>query len=401
MQMTPAVRIIDLSTRYAWLFVTIAIALTTASIDYAVRHFAINTDINKLISPDIAWRKREIAFEAVFPQYDSIIAVVEAPTTELVDEATATLVQHLSKRNDLFRSVSLAGGASFFRQNALLFQTPDQLGHITGKLMPAGPLIQVLASDPSLRGLTQTLSFALMAVQGGNLKLDDLSRPMNEAADVLEPVLRDQPASFSWHVLVTGDVAKPNELRRFVDVRPVLNYAALEPGRAATEGIRQAASDLKLNSIFQARIRLTGPVFMADEEFATVKEGAVLNGIITIAIVLVILRLALGWGRIVLAVLINLVVGLAITAAVGMMMVGALNLISVYFAVLFVGLGVDFGIQFSVRYRAERHASNDLRKALLLTGRHVAAPLTLAACATAAGFLSFLPTNYRGFPSWG
>jgi uncharacterized protein len=401
MQMTPAVRIIDLSTRYAWLFVTIAIALTTASIDYAVRHFAITTDINKLISPDIAWRKREVAFEAVFPQYDSILVVVEAPTTELVDEATATLVQHLTKRHDLFRSVSLAGGGAFFRQNALLFQTPDQLKHITGMLMPAGPLIQVLASDPSLRGLTQTLSFALMAVQGGNLKLDDLSRPMNEAADVLEPVLRDQPASFSWHVLVTGDVAKPNELRRFVDVRPVLNYAALEPGRAATEGIRQAASDLKLNSIFQARIRLTGPVFMADEEFATVKEGAVLNGIITIAIVLVILRLALGWGRIVLAVLINLVVGLAITAAVGMMMVGALNLISVYFAVLFVGLGVDFGIQFSVRYRAERHASNDLRKALLLTGRHVAAPLTLAACATAAGFLSFLPTNYRGVSELG
>ena len=44
-----------------------------------------------------------------------------------------------------------------------------------------------------------------------------------------------------------------------------------------------------------------------------------------------------------------------------MMMVGTLNLISVYFAVLFVGLGVDFGIQFSVRYRAERHNVDDLR----------------------------------------
>src|ERR1700681_2221038 len=240
-----------------------------------------------------------------------------------------------------------------------------------------------------------------MGVKGGQLKLDDLARPMNATADVLEQVLHKQPASFSWHALLSGETVKSNELRRFIDVRPVLDYAALEPGHRATEGIRQTVSDLKLDSIFQARVRLTGPVFMADEEFATIKEGAVSNGIITGVIVLVILWLALGWGRIIIAVLINLMIGLAITAAVGMMMVGALNLISVYFAVLFVGLGVDFGIQFSVRFRAEHHERNDIREALLLTGHRVATPLVLAACATAAGFMSFLPTNYRGVSELG
>ena len=84
-----------------------------------------------------------------------------------------------------------------------------------------------------------------------------------------------------------------------------------------------------------------------------------------------------------------------------MMMVGALNLISVYFAVLFVGLGVDFGLQYSVRYRAERHEVDGLREALLQAGRRAGAPLTLAALATAAGFLSFLPTAYRGLSELG
>ncbi len=82
-------------------------------------------------------------------------------------------------------------------------------------------------------------------------------------------------------------------------------------------------------------------------------------------------------------------------------MVGALNLISVAFAVLFIGLGVDFGIQFSVRYRAERHEVDDLHQALLNTAKHVGAPLTLAAAATAAGFLSFLPTDYKGLSELG
>ena len=116
-------------------------------------------------------------------------------------------------------------------------------------------------------------------------------------------------------------------------------------------------------------MRLTGPVPMADEEFATVQEGTVVNGIGTVVIVLVILWLALKSARIIVAVFINLFVGLAITAALGLLMVGALNLISVAFAVLFVGLGVDFGIQFSVRYRAERYDVDDLRLALAHAAR--------------------------------
>ena len=140
---------------------------------------------------------------------------------------------------------------------------------------------------------------------------------------------------------------------------------------------------------------------MADEEFATIKENAGLNATVTIAIVLFILWLALRWFRIIFAVFVSLVVGLAVTAAAGMLMVGTLNLISVYFAVLFVGLGVDFGLQFSVRYRAERHEVDNLHEALLRSGRRAGAPLTLAALATAAGFLSFTPTDYKGVSELG
>ena len=85
---------------------------------------------------------------------------------------------------------------------------------------------------------------------------------------------------------------------------------------------------------------------------------------VTIVVVLLILWLALKQARIIVAVLVNLAVGLSFTAAIGLAMVGALNLISVAFAVLFIGLGVDFGIQFSVRYRAERFADRDLLEAL-------------------------------------
>src|ERR1700685_884756 len=94
-------------------------------------------------------------------------------------------------------------------------------------------------------------------------------------------------------------------------------------------------------------------------------------------------------------------VGLTTTAAFGLAMVGAFNLISIAFFVLFVGLGVDFGIEFSVRYRSERHEHSDLRQALRSTARKAGDPLALAAVATAVGFFSFLPTSYTGLSELG
>jgi len=114
-----------------------------------------------------------------------------------------------------------------------------------------------------------------------------------------------------------------------------------------------------------------------------------------------VLWLALKKAHIISAVLVNLMVGLILTAAVGLWMVGALNPISVAFGVLFVGLGVDFGIQFSVRYRSERHACNDLDQALLATSRGIAGPLLLATASIAAAFYSFLPTAYVGVSELG
>ncbi len=54
-----------------------------------------------------------------------------------------------------------------------------------------------------------------------------------------------------------------------------------------------------------------------------------------------------------------------------------------------------------MRYRAERYEVNNLRMALSNCARHVGIPLTLAATATAAGFMSFLPTHYKGLSELG
>jgi hopanoid biosynthesis associated RND transporter like protein HpnN len=395
------VRAIAFCTRFAWPVIVVSFLLAGASTWYAATHFALTTDVNQLISSKIPWRQREATFEKAFPQFELVVAVIDAPTPELVEQASRALVQRLSEQKDLFRSIEEPQGGSFFEQNGLLFETVDQLKPQMQLMTQAQRLVQVLAADPTLRGVLQTLQFGLLGVQGGQITLDNMTWPLTLAGNTLDQVNAGKPAAFSWRELVQGKNAAPNDLVRFLQIRAKLDYSQLEPGELATNAIRKAAEDAGFASKYQARLRLTGPVPMADEEFGTIKENAVLNAVVTIAVVLFIMWLALRWVRIIAAVFISLAVGLAMTAAAGMLMVGTLNLISVYFAVLFVGLGVDFGIQFSVRYRAERHDIDDVHEALMQAGRRAGAPLTLAALATAAGFLSFLPTVYKGVSELG
>ena len=293
------------------------------------------------------------------------------------------------------------GSGEFFEKNGLLFLPTSQVARFTSQFEFAAPLIEILAGDPSLRGLTGALETALAGVKRGQLTLDDAERPLNQIAQTVEEVLDKGNATFSWREFTSEKPLTDADRRAFIEFKPILDFNALEPGKAATDAIREAAGALNLSGEYGARVRLTGPVAIANEEFATVADGAVVNGIGTVLVVLVILWLALHSSKIIAAVFLNLFIGLSITTALGLMMTGSLNPLSIAFAVLFVGLGVDFGIQFSVRYRSERYKSNDLQTALEQGAEFSAVPLSLAAMATAAGFLSFLPTDYKGVSELG
>jgi uncharacterized protein len=327
--------------------------------------------------------------------------VVDAATSERASAASHALAQKLAADPALFPSVQELSENPFFARNGLLFLPADEVANSVGTLAQSQPLVSVLVADPSWRGLVQALAFSLQGIQAQKFTLDDMVRPLTMFATPVEDVLAARPASFSWRELVSNKPPVPNDLRRFIEVSPVLDYGALEPGKKATDAIRQAAADVGFDQQYHARVRLTGAIPIQDEEFATLKDHAFENAVGTIIVVLTILWLALKSPRIILAVFLSITAGLAITAALGLRMVGALNPISIAFAVLFVGIGVDFGIQFSVRYRAERYEVNNLRVALANAAKHLGVPLTLAATATACGFLSFLPTDYKGVSELG
>ena len=382
-----------------WPVIVVGMVVAAISASYVASRFEINTDISKLISDDLPWRQRELAFFKAFPASETtIVAVVDGPTPELADDAAHKLTEQLAQEKEVIKSVRQTSGGPFFRRNGLLFLSESELKETLGQLTKSRALLEPLAADPSLRGVMGAITLTLKGVQGRRLTLDNLAPQFNAFSTAIENSINDRPAWFSWREALSGQASTRRETRQFLDIEPILDYNSLQPGQDATDAIRKTASDLGLPEV---TVRLTGTVPIADQEFGTLKEGAGLNTALTLLSVLIILWLALRSAQIIFAVFVALFIGLAMTAALGLAMVGAFNPISVAFFVLFVGIGVDFGLQFSVGYRAERFERNELAPALVATADHTGGRLVLAAFATACGFLAFTPTAYKGLSELG
>ena len=393
--------LVGLSCRAPALILAVAAALCVAAVAYVAANFAMTTDTAQLISPTVAWRQHEAAVDAAFPQTtDRIVVVIDGATPELAEQAAAGLSDRLSQRKDVVRSLRRPDGGAFFAQQGLLLLSLTEVQAATSQVIQAQPFLGPLAGDPSLRGVMSSLSAMTLGVKQGQTTLAAIDKPMKGLADALEAVGQGKPAYFSWEVLMQ-DGSRKTPLRRLVLVQARLDYGALEPGAVAADAIRQTAKDLHLDAAHGVRVRLTGEVPLADEEFSSLADKAWLVTGVMLGAVILMLWLATRSVRMTACILLTTVVGLALTAGAGLAAVGRFNLISVAFIPLFVGLGIDFGIQLSVRFRAERRQVPDLKTALERAAGAIGGSLATAAAAITLGLFAFLPTRYIGVSELG
>jgi hopanoid biosynthesis associated RND transporter like protein HpnN len=388
---------------HAWLVIALALIAGAGFGWISANRLSIDTDTDRLLSEKLVWRQREIKFDKEFPQNSALIAiVVRGSTPEQAESATAALAAKLTG-TPLFTSVTRPDGGPFFDKNGLMLLPVADVQNLSDAMIKAQGLIGNIAADPSLRGLANTLSVFLDGVKHGDAQRSDIAPALtaigaaiDDNLDIAKPL-----RPMSWQSMLTGRKPSPTDLQRFIQAKPVLDFTSLTPGKAATDFIRKSAADLGLTPENGVSIKLTGDVPLNDEQFATVSQGLGMSLVVAMLLVALLLYGALKSVRMALAILATLVIGLLATAAFAAVAVHTLNLISVAFAILFVGIAVDFGIQFSVRYRTQRHRIDDFPKALDSTAHLVGPALLLAALAASSGFFSFLPTAYRGVSELG
>jgi len=405
------VRWVDGVRRRALLVVAAAFLLTLASGAYLAGNIRISTDTTDMLSPDLPFRQNSRAVSAAFPQFsDNILVVVDGHTPDLADDAARNLVAGLRAEPRIFGSVFDPAGDPFFRRNGLLYLDLDELSDLSDRLAEAQPFLGTLWRDPSLRGFFDLLGRVIEETVKEK-KGDTAGQPpvkiaevFNSIAEVAEAQTAGKFARLSWHRLMLGKgkaATDPAEGRRFILIKPVLDFASLQPAAKAINSLRAIAADLELGPDHGVRVRLTGSAALAHEELNSVQEGMGYAGIISLSLVIVLLILGLRSLRLVGATLVTLIMGLIWTAAFAIAALAQLNLISVAFAVLFIGLSVDFGIHFGLRYQEGVDAGDAHADALRAAAGGVGGALSLCAVSAAIAFYSFLPTAYLGLAELG
>lgn len=368
---------------------------------YAVTQISINTNTSDMLSPDLPFRKNSNAFSKAFPQFsDNIVAVVDGPNADRVNEATDKLTIQLRLHPELFGQVFDPAGLDFFKQNGLLYLSEQKLATLSENLIAAQPFLGTLWKKPTLPGLFDLLSFFLKEGRS-NQELFEATRPiLDSISAVITAEANMTPKNLSWGSVIAGESADLHKqlTTRIIVIQPKTNFTSLQPGENSIDSLRKIGRQIKLQEKFGARLRLTGSVPLAEEELKSVTEGLGLAGILSLTLVFALLFWGLKSFRLVLATLITLLYGLVWTAGFATLVVGTLNLISVAFAVLFIGLSVDFGIHFVLKYLEYEETTP---AALQAASKKIGRALGLSTVAAAIGFLSFLPTDYIGLAELG
>lgn len=391
---------VDAVVRFApWVLIAVTV-VTGLLLYYTVNNLGISTDTVDMLSESVHFRPFQKEYRREFPQYDdTMLIVIDGDTPDIAHDAGAALARLLKRETGLFKTVYFPAGEKFFQEHALLYLSPSELEDLADNLAKIQPFLANLTRDQSLRGLFSMMREAVKAIiEGENIDLSPLFKRINEA---VVAVLNDSFYDLSWLELMRGERSEPEDRRSFIVVQPWLDYSKLIPAKAAMKAVRSFAQELELNRDNGIRLRVTGDVALEYEEMQSVSRGAVLAGILALVLVGVVLFVGLGSPRLVFSTLVTLVIGLIWTAGFATATIGHLNMISVAFGVLYIGLGVDYAIHFCLRYKELYEQGNTCSVAISLTAKDVGSSLVLCACTTAIAFYAFIPTVFAGVAELG
>ena len=389
-----------LAQRYALGLVLVASVATGALLFYTANNLGINTDTAEMLSETLPFRRNYNAFKTAFPQYDdALLIVIDASTPELAQEASKALAAQLENRSDLFLSVYVPGGNRFFQKHGLMYLSSAELQDLADNLAQIQPFLGRLTRDQSLRGLFSMLTAGMDAVMKGEEL--DLTPVFDRIQPGIEASIEQRQYSLSWQELMLGTRLTPNDRQAFILTKPHIDYSKPFPAEEAIKEVRRLAKNLHLTGENGVTVRLTGDAALEYEELLSVTRGAGIAGILALIMVGIVLFLGLRSSRLVLATLITLIMGLSWTASFAAASVGHLNLISVAFAVLYIGLSVDYAIHFCLRYKELIQQGVPLSAALEQSGRDIGSSLVLCSITTAIGFYAFIPTAFEGVAELG
>jgi uncharacterized protein len=401
-------RLFSFIIRRPWVVLAIALLLAVLSIIYTANKLEFLTGRDDLMPKHAAFQQDYQAYRASFGDQEEIAVVVEADDPALVSRFSDSLYARLSQEKRLFLEVLYPGGMSYFRQNGLLFMSLDELKAMQRTLAMAGPVLKDLAAAPSIQTLFSSLTG----------QIDDyLKAPSADKLQRLTFMLGTLDKGFAGFdgkksalsmdaFLSGGSDGKPSMLenagkQQVIAIRPLKEQDSFVPAEKAIKKVREELALLKQKPEFKGVVAgITGVPVLEYEEMATSMDDMKIASVLSLILTVVLLLFAFRGLRNTVAAMTALLCAIAVAFGLATLLVGHLNILSMAFAVMLLGLGVEYGIQVVLRHQ-ELIQDTGFEQALQESLSSNLRPILLAFATTALAFLTFLLTDFRGIAELG
>lgn len=403
-------RLFSFISRYPRLILGLALIFSAVSVVYTINTMKFLTGRDDLMPKSASFQVDYRAYRAEFGDQEEIVAVIESDDAGKSTRAADALYARLNRDNSIFREVFYPGGLPFFRTNGLLFMPLDDIRQLRTTLTMAAPVLKDLAAAPSV----QTLFTSLTGQIDGYLKSGDPAA-LASLTFMLTTLDKGFKAFDGTGTSMTmdsflkggGGNARPSMLesagkQQVITMLPVKEEGSFVASERSIKAARTALNDILSKPEFKGiRGGLTGVPVLEYEEMATSKDDLKIATILSLALTVVLLLFAFRGLLNVVAAMVTLIVGICLSFGFATLAVGHLNILSMVFAIMLIGLGIEYGIQVVLRYQEELVSGAGRLDAMDISLATNFRSIIMAATTTALAFASFVLTDFKGIAELG
>ena len=401
--------------RYPRAIVVVSLLLAVISALYTQQSMEYLTGRDDLMPKNRKFYLDNAAYNREFGGPDDIVVVIESGDREQAALFGGRLETALRKEQERFRDVFFPGGLPFFRKNGLLFMPLADIQTLKRNLLMAQPALQALSAAPSVQTLFTYLTGEIDAWLAGDRTSPQEQERLARITFMLEKLDVGFTSfggggttnlSLEGFFLGSGggpesSFAKAGKMQ-ILTVTPVKKKGSFVPAEEAIPVVRREINSLKKLPEFKGvTVGLTGVPVLEHEEMTTSQDDITLATVVSLVLTVILLLVAFRGLATMLAAMVSLGVAICLSFGFATLAVGHLNILSMVFAIMLIGIGIEYGIQVVLRYKEELALGTEELAAIGQgLDRNIWA-IVMAAATVAAAFLTFVATDFKGISELG
>ncbi len=377
---------------------------------YTFYFLGFSTKRNDLVGGDKKYHQNFLKYKEQFPRQDDLVVVVESDRTEKNRQFVERLGARMEAETNHFADVFYKGDLKLMGPKALLFVPEEQLGELHQTLLDFKPFIQTFAKATNLNSMFQQMNRQFVAA-GMNTNID--IKPMLESLPALNRIIKQAKDSMDRSGMAPspgvnalfgqGQEAEQKIYITFDGGRLYLVSAQAANPKEVGDAIRRLRALVTeiQQQVPGVNVGITGESVLELDEMAQSQKDTMLATVVSLVLCAIIFIYGYQESGRPIKATACLVIGLGMTMGYTTLTVGHLNILTITFAPMLIGMAIDFGVHLVTRYEEElRHGATQqtaLNKAMVNTGMGI-----FTGCLTTAGaFFAMSFTDFKGIQEMG